>query len=210
MANAPQPVHKNNWLHPYSNLFSKHRDKHIGIGFLTGNNIIPPPQIKHKHDLFHFNQYNYSILSDNTTNITPCSIAACESMGNAPSSNKICRVLFDSGSSKTLIHKRIVPCNYTPISSTDDLRIFLLAGATTSKALMALEKIRFPEFNHNIVIDKHPALIVDSTSLCYDIIFGAYFFDKCDITLNYENHQVQWMEYTIPLRNASKFFSSNY
>ncbi len=77
-------------------------------------------------------------------------------------------------------------------------------------SLVALQKIRFPEFNRNIVIDENPALIVDSTNLCYDIIFGANFLDKCGITLDYENHQVQWMEYTIPLYNASKFFLSNY
>ncbi len=51
----------------------------------------------------------------------------------------------------------------------------LLAGTTTSMALMALEKIRFPEFNCNMIVDKHPALIVDSTSLCYNIIFWCWF-----------------------------------
>ena len=77
-------------------------------------------------------------------------------------------------------------------------------------ALVALEKIRFPEFNRNIVIDKHPALIVDSMNLRYDIILGADFLDKCGITLDYENNQVQWLEYTIPLRNALDFFSYTY
>ncbi len=77
-------------------------------------------------------------------------------------------------------------------------------------ALVALQKIRLPEFNQNIVIDKHPALIIDSMNLHYNIIFGADSLDKCNITLNYENHQLQWMEYTIPLRNASKFFLFNY
>ncbi len=72
-------------------------------------------------------------------------------------------------------------------------------------ALMTLEKIRFPEFNQNMIVDKHTALIVDSTSLCYNIIFGADFLDNCSITLDYENHQVQWMEYTIPLRDALEF-----
>ncbi len=122
--------------------------------------------------------------------VTPCSIAVCESIGNIQTTNKICRVLFDSGSSKTLIHKRIVPRNYTPIPSHDDLRVFSLAGATTPTALVALEKIRFPEFNRNIVIDKHPALIVDSMNLRYDIILGADFLDKCGITLNYKNNQI--------------------
>ncbi len=74
------------------------------------------------------------------------------------------------------------------ISSTDDLWIFLLAGETTSTALVALEKIQFPEFNQNIVIDNHLALIVDSMNLQYDIIFGANFLNKCGITLDYDNH----------------------
>ncbi len=59
------------------------------------------------------------------------------------------------------------------------------------------KKIRFPEFNRNIVIDKHPTLIVDSMNLQYNIILGANFLDKCGITLDYENHQVKWLEYTI-------------
>ncbi len=142
--------------------------------------------------------------------VTPCAIAVCKSIGNSTTSNKTCRVLFDSGSSKTLIHKQIVPRNYTPISSHDDLRVFLLAGATKPTSIVALEKIRFPEFNCNIVIDKHPALIVDSMNLRYSIILGANFLDKCGITLYYENHQVLWLEYTIPLQNASEFFSFAY
>ncbi len=73
-------------------------------------------------------------------------------------------------------------------------------------ALVALNRIRFPEFNCNIIVDTHPAFIVDSTSLCYDIIFGADFLDKCGVTLDYDNSIVRWMEYTIPLCHALEFF----
>ncbi len=76
-----------------------------------------------------------------------------------------------------LIHKHIVPWNFIPISSDNDLQTFLLADTTTSTALMVLENIRFPEFNQNMIVIKHPALIVDSTNLRYDIIFGSNFFD---------------------------------
>ncbi len=150
-------------------------------------------------------KYNYSISSNPLTlqiNVTPCSIATCESISNATTSNKVYQVLFDSGSSKTLIHKHIVPQDFISISSDNDWLMFLLVGATTSTALMALEKIRFHEFNWNMIVDKHPVLIVDSANLCYDIIFGSNFLDKCGITLNYENHQVQCVEYTIPLCDA--------
>ncbi len=61
-----------------------------------------------------------------------------------------------------------------------------------------------------MIVDQHPALIVDSMSLCYNIIFGADFLDKCVITLDYKNNLVQWMEYNILLLDASEFFSYNY
>ncbi len=139
------------------------------------------------------------------SNVNPCSIATCKSISKGPTFLIYC-VLFDSSSSNTLVHKCIVPWNFKPLSSTDDLWILLLAGATTSTALVTLEKIRFPEFNQNMIVDKHPALIDDSTSLCYDIVFGANFLNKCGITLDYENNLVQWMEYTIPLCDSSEFF----
>ncbi len=61
-----------------------------------------------------------------------------------------------------------------------------------------------------MIVNQHPALIIDSTSHRYDIIFGDDFLDKCGITLNYDNKLIQWMEYTIPLCKASEFFSYNY
>ncbi len=192
--------------------FFKDQDKNIGFGFftdhkITSNNTFP---FTLNHNLLTIPYiYNYSLLSNNYStqiNVTHCSIAACKSIGHAPTNNKVYQVLFDSGSSKPLIDKHIVPQNFIPISSNNDLWIFLLAGATASTALMALEKIRFPEFNHNIIVNKHPTLIVDSMSLCYDIFFGADFLDKCSITLDYESHKVQSMEYTIPLQDTLDFF----
>ncbi len=108
--------------------------------FFIGNKISPQFHL-HPTDL---SQCIFSISNTDTyTNltVTPCSIAVCKSIGNVQTANRICCVLFDSGSSKTLIHKQIVPRNYTPISSHNDLQVFLLAGATTPMALVAHEKI---------------------------------------------------------------------
>ncbi len=69
-----------------------------------------------------------------------------------------------------------------------------------------LTKIRFPAFNHNMVVNEYLALVVNFMSLCYDIIFGANFLDKCGITLDSDNNLVHWMEYNIPLCNATEFF----
>ncbi len=62
--------------------------------------------------------HNYSILSKPSCNIlenhvakvASCSIAACKSISHV-ATDKVYHVLFDSGSSKTLINKHIVPHN---------------------------------------------------------------------------------------------------
>ncbi len=51
---------------------------------------------------------------------------------------------------------------FIPIQSDDNLHIFSLDGTTTSTNLVNLHKICFPEFNHNMVVNEHPTLFVDS------------------------------------------------
>ncbi len=133
----------------------------IGLGIFIGHKLIS--SISDTTISFTLNQklslqsytHNYSISSNNFTsqiNVTPCSIAACKSIRNASTNNEVYQLCFDSGSSKTLAHKHIVPQNFIPISSNDDLGIFLIVGATTPMALRALEKIRFLDFNCNMIV----------------------------------------------------------
>ncbi len=105
-------------------------------------------------------------------------------MGNVLS-DKVFHILIDWVSSKTLFLKYVVTLNYQPIHSNDDLQPFPLAGAKTSDNLVALTKICFPEFNHDIAIDEHTVFILDSNILWYKIIFGADFLDKRGFHLDY-------------------------
>ncbi len=92
------------------------------------------------------------------------------------------------------------------MQSNDDLQIFHLQDPLSPPTLLPYIKFDSLEFNRNMVVDEHPALIVASTNLCYDIIFGADFLDKCGITLDYNANQVCWMEHTIPLCDTVDFF----
>ncbi len=56
-----------------------------------------------------------------------------------------------------------------------------------------------------MIINEHPVLFVDSTSLCYNIIFSMDFLDEYGITLKYDNNLVQWMEDNTPLCNTTEF-----
>ncbi len=61
-----------------------------------------------------------------------------------------------------------------------------------------------------MVINEHPDLVVDSTSLQYDIIFGADFLDQSRFHLDYDNNLVCWIEYDISICDTDKLFSSSY
>ncbi len=112
--------------------FSNYLGRNLGFGFFTG----PQPQLYNMFDKLllkiktQFN-HNFSIIHDQQSTIPPienshitsCSIAASNLIGTI-ATDKIYCVLFDSGSSKTLIHKHAVLCNYISIHFDDDLQIF--------------------------------------------------------------------------------------
>ncbi len=45
-----------------------------------------------------------------------------------------------------------------------------------------------------MINNEHSALVVNYMSLCYDVIFGMDFLDKCRITVDYDNNLVIRME----------------
>lgn len=73
--------------------------------------------------------------------------------------------------------------------------------------LVAFSKIRFLEFKCNMVIDDHPALIVSSDVIRYDINISTNFLDKCSFHRNFYSNCVCFMECDIPLQDTSGFFT---
>lgn len=130
----------------------------------------------------------YQTTSQQINPVIPCTISAYESIGLIYSDKVLC-VLLDSRYSKTLIHRWVVLCNYSPLDSANDLGMFSLVG-TTMTDLVAISKIGFMKFNCKMVIEDLPALIVFSKAIRYDIIFGADFLDKWGFHLNYNANQV--------------------
>ena len=85
---------------------------------------------------------------------TPCSIMISESIGSA-TSRRILRVLFDSGSNQSLIHKRVLP---EAVSISDQKNVnptTTLGGTVQLSQMVMLDYLCFAEFNKNIKIDQH-------------------------------------------------------
>lgn len=89
---------------------------------------------------------------------TPVSIMMADTIGCCRS-RKILKVLFDSGSEKTLISQNMVPEKAVPCPTEEVQLVRTLAGKMKATKVVNLRDIRLPEFDKNRRIESQKALV---------------------------------------------------
>ena len=130
---------------------------------------------------------------------TPATIAITNTIGTI-NSRKFLKVLLDSGSMVTLIHKRALPKGVQGKLLTEAKKMTTLAGSMSASRMVKLRDLRLPEFSKNMNIEEHKSLFFD-TPCRYDIIFGSDFLTKVGMKINYEEKVVEWYDSKLPVRN---------
>ncbi len=92
------------------------------------------------------------VLTTQKLSIWSCSVATCKIIGMR-TSTKLIKVLFDSGSLKTLIHKSALSQNCHFIPNVATISFQALGGRKQSTKAFKLNQIWFPQFNSNISIE---------------------------------------------------------
>ena len=87
------------------------------------------------------------------------------------------RVLFDSGGTKTMIHRRALPPGVNPMTLTERQTMSTLAGIYESGGKVMMSKVRLPELNKNQIVESQEALVFDSPCW-YDVILGQTFCQR--------------------------------
>ena len=83
---------------------------------------------------------------------TPCSIMISELIGSS-TSRRILRLLFDSGSNQSLIHKRVLP-EVACVTTCKNLNpTTTLGGKAQLNQTVTLEQFCFPDFNKNTKVE---------------------------------------------------------
>ena len=126
----------------------------------------------------------------NARNHTSLSMAVVRKIG-AVSNKKILKVLFDPDSTRTLIHRGLVPKEAIPTALNKTKTVDTIAGTMVSGEKVILRDIRLPEFENNRVINEQNALLFDK-KIRYDIIFGSNFMAKTGIDVMYSTKTVNW------------------
>lgn len=141
-------------------------------------------------------------------NMTPITIMVCNTIG-LKVSRKILRVLLDSGSTKTLIHRRVLPKDLVPHKLGHDKEVNTLAGNMRVSEVVKLRDVKLPEFDKNRTIDEVNALVFDAPC-AYDILMGADALKKSGIDLLYSIGMIEWYGNTIPMRDAHETKRTDY
>ena len=126
-------------------------------------------------------------------NLTPVTIMVVDTIG-AVKSRQLLKILLDSGSTTTLINKRCLPKKCQPCQISQSRIVNMLAGTYQSSAMVVMRNLRLLEFDKNRNVEQQKALIFESETCKYDVIFCADFLTKTEIDVKYSTGTIGWFE----------------
>ena len=112
------------------------------------------------------------------------------------------RVLLDSGSTGCLIKKSALPKGVVPKTLAEKNSFNNLSGKLTASEMVTPRDIRLPDFDKNISIAQHSALVSDNDNYQYYMILGTNFLSKTGIKLDCESGNMEWYKILLPMRPA--------
>jgi hypothetical protein len=142
--------------------------------------------------------YNIPTPKSTPRDLEPSSVLVAHTI-QGQRSERLLKVLFDSGGTKTFINECCLPQGMTATLLKN-----LLQGLTADGRLMAnravlLQNIVLPEFSRSNKINKQWAYVFDSDSH-YDIIYGQDFLLKIGLDTSFLTKTTNWLDRKIPMR----------
>ena len=117
--------------------------------------------------------------------------------------SRLLRVLFDSGGSQSMIHRRVLPRGSRINTESDRKLMRTLAGTYAPLGTADMHGMRLPAFDKNRVIDQHTFHVFDADCR-YDVILGGDFLEKIGMNLLYKSLEIEWYGNTIPMETLHK------
>jgi hypothetical protein len=109
-------------------------------------------------------------------------------------SQRLFRVLFDSGSNVSMIKRSALPKGVIAKLLGDTKLVRTLTGHFKMQEVVTMQDIRLPEFDKNRRINQQKVLVFDNDNIKYNIILGTNFLSKTGIKLNYSEGNMEWFD----------------
>jgi hypothetical protein len=133
-------------------------------------------------------------------NLTPVTIMVVETISSVRS-RTLLKVLLDTESTTKLINKKCLPRHCKPCKISSSRKVNTLAGTYTSAEIVIMHNLRLPELNKNRNVNQQKALVFQSETCKYDVIWGADFLTKTGIDVKYSTGTMEWFDNELPLHN---------
>jgi len=145
--------------------------------------------------------------TSNKSNMAPILLTNIQFIQGIPLKARPLLTLLDSGSTTTLINKRALPFGTIPIRSKHKVITTTASGSFNTTEYVIMKNIKLQEFG-NCTIDKQQARLFNSPNCRYDLILGRNFLHLAKINLLFESATVQWMNWTVPMKDISIYQSN--
>jgi len=145
----------------------------------------------------------------NSTRVRPISILSCNRIQYVKNTQPL-KVLFDSGSDRTMFNRRALPPNATP-------RVFEgegftgIHGSNVHNNDVLLADLIFPEFSPTQKIPGPVrAIVFDNDRSVYDIILGLDILNPLGFIINCDTKTIHWNENFIEFHPADYFSEKSF
>jgi len=155
-----------------------------------------------EHQQFTFRVPTSKCKPPSYDDLCPTTILISGTINEKNSSDKLLRVLFDSGSRRTMIHQRALPKGAVPQLLEKPTEMSTLAGTHTVKGAVRMKQIHLPELDKSRIIDGQDCLVFNSDCR-YDMILGQDFLRKTGIDLRFSTGKVEWLGNDMPMRDPA-------
>jgi hypothetical protein len=124
-------------------------------------------------------------------------------------SHSLLKVLFDPGSTFTLVNRKCLPrhCKTCPIKQ--ECKINTLSGSCKTKEVVGMRNLRLPKLDKKCVVDQQKALVFDGDCK-YDVILGADFLSKSGIEIKYSTGIIEWFDNELPMCDPHQLDGNKY
>jgi hypothetical protein len=146
---------------------------------------------------------------DSALKLRSVGLMRVDKIHNAPS-GQILKVLFDTGSDKTLINMRALPKQAVPAKDKNPPNITGLHNTKPLDQFVMLEGIQFPEFTSTSKVAKAvKAIVYNNNDSNYDAIIGMDVLQPLGFKIDCSTLTISWNEFSVPFRPSNYFQDSN-
>jgi hypothetical protein len=124
-------------------------------------------------------------------------------------SRTLLKVLFDPGSTSTLISCKCLPRHCKTCRIKQECKINTLTGSYETKEVVVKRNLRLPELDKNHVVDQQKAIVFDKDCK-YNVILGADFLSKSGIDIEYSTGIIEWFDNELPMRDPHQLDGKEY